>query len=482
VKPPLIDRIRAWLIRLDIRRRLSPLARLPRRLTPSGLHETLTVIAPIVPERVDALRALLARIDEEECRKAQCPLPGVSGVHIARWSILPRAVRASGVTAPETLVFWTVFDGTRDSHLEAVTTKARARLDEIYRHCRGYPGALAGTKDVERYLTEHASEADWVACFDGTPARSLEQVTKENLLHEKLREFLTRDWGDTSLSHIHLAARQWAASDDAYRWALQEPDRGHAPKLAPFGWAAALVLLVVCPLLFGVGTTLQVTASAIAIAVIAGVVWFIALTRAERSAQRSFVPASRHWFDRHSDDMRLRENEDSGMNRLTILTDVHPGWVRALTIRAVLWITNFQARRVLDGKLQGVETIHFAQWRLVDGGRRLLFMSNYDHRWDDYFRAFSENAAPGVNAIWSNTVGFPPTARLIGGGSRDLPQFQKSARTYQIPTDVWYFGYPKRWLTTRRINENTRIRVGLARHLTPPEVKAWLELVYADAS
>jgi len=449
----------------------------------SGVHQTLTVITPILQDRLENLRAALARIDEEECRRGQSPLPGVSGVHICRWSILPRAVRASGVCASETLVFWTVFDGTREAHLQTLTTGGgRARIDEVYQHCQDYPGAAARAEDVERYLTDHAPKRDSIACFDGTPARSVEQVFKEHLLLDWLRDFLTKDWGDTSLSHIHLAAKKWAASGDHLRWALQPPDQADAPKLAPKVLTAAVVLFALGCLLVGVGATLQLVAIALAIGVVGAAVWLFALTRAEQRAQRSFVPAARWWFDRHNDDIRLRENEDSGVNRLTILTDVHPGWVRALTIRAVLWITNFRARRVVDGKLQGVETIHFAQWRLVDRGRRLLFMSNYDHRWDDYFRAFSENAAPGVNAIWSNTVGFPPTFLLIGGGSRDLPQFQKSARTYQIPTDVWYFGYPKRSLTTRRINDNTLIRAGLSRNLTPPEVKEWLELVYADAS
>ena len=233
---------------------------------------------------------------------------------------------------------------------------------------------------------------------------------------------------------------------------------------------------------FGLVPVLRVVAILLGVAVGLVVAWLIGLHRAELRAERNFVPPSRPWFDAHNVATRLREREDAGMNRMTILTDVQPGFVRALTMRGVLAFMNFNARRVFDGKLQGIETIHFAQWRLVDHGRRLLFMSNYDHRWDDYFRAFSDNAAPGVNAIWGNTVGFPPTSLLIGGGSRDLPTFQRAARTYQVPTDVWFFGYSQRTLTTRRINDNTQIRAGLSRNLTPPEVKQWLELVYADAS
>ena len=455
---------------------------------PHGVHETLTVITPIPSDRVADLRTLLADIDDrihddrlppEERR----PLPGVDGIHVLRWAILPSAVRDSGITVPETLVFWTVFDGTRAEHLRRLTSgSARARIDEIYGHCEGYPGPRAAATDVARYLEERAPAGDWIACFDGTPGRTVADIHAEEDLRVRLRdEFLAaHDWGDVSLSHVYLRAKQWVRSERELRWALDPPDVGRARSLTPIAWIVVGVLAALCRA-FGVLSVVGLVAMLVGTAVGVVVAWLIGLHRAELRAERDFVGPSRPWFDAHNVAMRQREKEDAGMNRLTILTDMQPGFVRAWTIRAVLAFTNFSARRIFDGKLQGIETIHFAQWRLVDRGRRLLFMSNYDHRWDDYFRAFSDNAAPGVNAIWSNTVGFPPTSLLIGRGSRDLRTFQRAARTYQIPTDVWFFGYAQRTLTTRRINDNTQIRAGLSRHLTPPEVKEWLELVYADA-
>lgn len=453
-----------------------------------GAHETLTVITRIRDrgdrDHVDELRTLLKQIDDDVCREGECPLPGLGGtIHTVRWTILPRAVRGSGVTVDETLVFWTVFDGTLEDHLKALTSGAALqRLDEIYRHCEGYSAGELNT--LAAYLQRHTRTQGPIACFDGTPGRSVKQIEDEQQLHIRLRdEFLDkRDWGDTSHSHIYLEAKKWVASpNNDLQWALRAPEIDKPQSLQRPLWATLGVFLALCGVL-GVLPVLLATAIVLGVAVVISAAFVWALSRAEARAQRNFVPASRKWFAEHDDKIKLRENEQSGINRLTILTDVHPGFVRALTIRLVLWVVNFRAGRTVDGKLQGVETIHFAQWRLVDGGRRLLFMSNYDHRWDDYFRAFSDNAAPGVNAIWSNTVGFPPTFLLIAGGSRDLPQFQASARAYQIPTDVWWVGYKKRDFTTRRINENTRIREGLSRCLTPPEVKEWLELVYADAS
>ena len=447
--------------------------------TGAGPRTALTVVATIKPNHVEPLTTRLATIDRDECRNAKCPLPGLDDVHTVRWVILPDAVRESGVTVRPSLVFWTVFDCCLEDHIRALTENpaSRARLDEVYGHCEGYPTG-GGAGDVAAFLERHSVDRDWGACYDGVLGRTLRQTHDEDELRQRLKGFLDEgDWTGCPPSHIYLAAKAWIErTQPDLAWALEPPPKREPPSLRRLAWIGGLgaaVLVYTAPTLVGLflGTLL-----------IAAVAWLYLLHRDELRADENYVAPPRAWFAAHDAAIGTRENEDSGINRLTILTDVHPGWVRALTMRAVLWVVGLRARRATDGKLQGVETIHFAQWRLVDGGRRLLFMSNYDGRADDYFRDFSDNAAPGVNAIWSNTVGFPPTALLIGWGSRDLPRFQQSARAYQIPTDVWYFGYDRRSFTTKRINENTRIREGLSRFLTPPEVKEWLELVYADAT
>jgi hypothetical protein len=151
-------------------------------------------------------------------------------------------------------------------------------------------------------------------------------------------------------------------------------------------------------------------------------------------------------------------------------------------MRLVLWYVAFQTARNFDGKLQGVETIHFAEWRLVDGGKRLLFMSNFDGAALDYLADFSENATPGVNLIWSNTEGFPPTIALVGAGARDLEEFQNAARVHQIVTDVWYCGYGnRRRYSTRRINENRRVHRMLGTDPTPAEADAWVSMLEGRA-
>lgn len=219
-------------------------------------------------------------------------------------------------------------------------------------------------------------------------------------------------------------------------------------------------------------------AALVGIAAILAALWAVAFVFVvePREALR-WVPVPRQTFKDYDNYLKEADNERPGMNRLTIVTDVKGGVLRALTLRLVLWVVGFRARRNVEGRLMGVETIHFAQWRLVDGGRRLLFMSNYDGRALDYFADFSDNAAPGLNAIWGNTEGFPPTTAFLGNGARDLEEFQNAARVHQIATDVWYCGYPTRRFTTRRINDNWRIHQLLNGYPTPSEVDEWLDML-----
>ena len=75
---------------------------------------------------------------------------------------------------------------------------------------------------------------------------------------------------------------------------------------------------------------------------------------------------------------------------------------------------------------------------VIDGGKNLLFLSNYDGSWENYLDDFIDLASPGLTAIWSNTVGFPRSYFLVGGGSRDENLFKTMTRQSQVPSLVWY--------------------------------------------
>jgi hypothetical protein len=141
----------------------------------------------------------------------------------------------------------------------------------------------------------------------------------------------------------------------------------------------------------------------------------------------------------------------------------------------VLRILSFSGRHVyVQGALAKIQSIHFARWTLIDGGRRLLFFSNFDGSWQSYLGEFVDKSPAGITAIWSNCVGFPKTDGLTGGGAAWEASFRAYVRDHQTPTAVWYGAY--RNLSIRNINNNSRIRRGLVGSMTDTEARDWLAL------
>ncbi len=162
---------------------------------------------------------------------------------------------------------------------------------------------------------------------------------------------------------------------------------------------------------------------------------------------------------READNARSEDN--FAQNALSHLVAVKPGPMRRFGLRAA---HRYLARLTLDHfnfveQLGGIPSIHFAKWLLVDGGKRLLFLSNYDGSWESYLGDFVDQAAIGLNLAWSSTQGYPRTRALAFGGANDEERFKAWGRAHQRPTQVFYSAYPT--LSVSNINNNTWLRHGL---------------------
>ena len=112
-------------------------------------------------------------------------------------------------------------------------------------------------------------------------------------------------------------------------------------------------------------------------------------------------------------------------NHFASVAPVKPGWFRWIVLKTVLKLIHVLAAVVSNqGSLSGITSIHFARWVVVDGGKKLLFLSNYDGSWENYLDDFIDQTSEGLTAIWSNTVGFPQTSfpGLWGSTQRDPVQ------------------------------------------------------------
>ena len=146
--------------------------------------------------------------------------------------------------------------------------------------------------------------------------------------------------------------------------------------------------------------------------------------------------------------------------------------VRDLELRVALRGLDYAARHVFArDNLAGVRSIHFARWVLLDGGKRVVFASNYDGSQESYMSDFIDRVAWGVNLVFSNGVGYPPTRWLVFGGARDEQRYKAYLRNHQLPS-VWFSAYPT--LSARNVDDNSALRDGLAGALTEEGARKWL--------
>jgi hypothetical protein len=257
-----------------------------------------------------------------------------------------------------------------------------------------------------------------------------------------------------SPTELRASIQQFVRSKPEFRWAETCPKPKRETRLERAGYyARAVAALPAVPLLLAAAPVALVTL----------------LVKELTDKPKTDAPAAAHV-------RALSDAEDLGVaNHLASVIPIKPGPFRLLTLRVVLYALNLIARiRANEGELGGITSIHFAHWSVIDGGKRLLFVSNYDGSWESYLNDFIDRAAIGLTAVWSNTDGFPRTCFLLFRGARDGPRFKHWARANQTATTAWYRAYDGLGMAT--IENNSAIREGLFGPIDDDEkLREWLQ-------
>ena len=160
---------------------------------------------------------------------------------------------------------------------------------------------------------------------------------------------------------------------------------------------------------------------------------------------------------------------------MTLWFSVRPSWIRRILLRMILFGSDRGCRHFwTDGKLTDIKTIHYARIMQVDGGRTMLFMSDYDGGLGSYLDDFIGIGGRGVIPISSSVDGCPKTRWLFAQANPDTlgPRWKGMIRRYQLETSFWYNAYPL--LSVQNIIENARLRDELfAETLTEDAALRW---------
>ena len=166
-------------------------------------------------------------------------------------------------------------------------------------------------------------------------------------------------------------------------------------------------------------------------------------------------------------------------NSVTLYLPVKPWWTRRFLLWVVLWGSERGTRHFWTaGALADIDTIHYARILQVDGGRSMLFLSDYDGSLNRYLDDFVGVGSRAVIPISSNLAGCPPTRWLFAQADPATfdGRWRGMIRRYQLEEVLWYSAYPD--LAVREILANARIRAGLvADEMTEDDARDWLRLL-----
>lgn len=366
---------------------------------------------------------------------------------------------------------------------------------------------------LQQWLAGYTSGAD--GGFVGARDRTVRQVHREHALYRAVREQAARLTAGQRLDSDALALRlsHWAAESGEFEWARTPAPRsffrrgglgkvivllGTVAVLLVAGMVAAWWLKSVCLAWYWQWPALVLSSLAVLVvtAVVALVLSPLALM-AVSVLRRAWRPVSQHLkrWDRARHGRATREVPRAHQvhpmvsrceaelidrpNHIVSLTEVrspfvwHAGWLR-LWLGVITWFGRWCFVNGVLGKATGIK---YGHWHVVDGGRRLLFCSNYDGSFGGYLGEFIAGATVGVNLFWRRTRllprkaaapghpavlharEFPPTRCLAWHGGCEHEQWFKTyARDSMLPHLYLYQAYAH---SQAEIERATRLRDAL---------------------
>jgi hypothetical protein len=386
----------------------------------------LLMIAPVRPGEERLLADALNLFGNDIRGRRTTPdapridFPGSATIHFARLALLEDPDRGAGCAR---LLLATDFDGPLDEHLAELLRRTR-RPEAIWGRLVGY----TGPDEFAAFVRGHRVVPDaYYRAFPGTTLASMRRaIGFTSAYHACLAEpdpSFSRPTLPDALRVSRILHRFWNM--------VSTPFRVVTRAWQTIGEVMALGRRHGIEPIFSAALRINATLNR---------VWWI------RPFNRLFQNAPRPRPSTHSQaDPRWRAQpippgyppEDAVLqNQLTLVTDIRLGETHRLA--AVLALIDLYGRRLsTPGLLVGISTIHTVRWAIIDHGRRLLMVSNYDNTWENYIDEFAEMILSGLDALWCSAPDYPVA------GAQDVAALKQFLRRHQAPANVFYSALPE---------------------------------------
>jgi hypothetical protein len=357
---------------------------------------------------------------------------------------------------PLCLAFLGDVDGEESAFLDELAKRATPGLRALFSCCEQF----SADTDLLSWIQERraSSVANYVNCRGRTVRQVHEEAAVRHAVEQHLRSN-SDEFQTISARELHGRLREFVrVESSAGRLRLSPPND------TPLGWSIRNFLHLV-----GVPFLLLLALPLLLLAAPFYIIW---LRRLEKTDPEICPSVDQKYGE------ELSRSEDHDVtNQFSAMGSLKPGIVRLLTTMGVLLTVDYAARHLArPGRLGRIRSIHFARWVFVKGKRRMVFFSNYDGSVESYMDDFINKTGFGLNASFSNGIGYPRVNYLLFGGCADERKYKEFLRRHTLPTQVWYKAYPG--LTAIDLERNTLVRKGLeSAELSETEARAWAALL-----
>ena len=441
-------------------------------------QQMVCVVTPDWPGQVDAVPAMQAALDRV--------MEAMGCVHFASIAALPPAPGSAPGSLPSLMLELAVDEDI--THADLVGRLVDQGLEALWPLYGPNSGAaLIGTSERATWLR------GWLLChaigahggYVGARDRTVQQILKEQELYLQVRA--KADWltaaGPLESQALALKLSAWALGQEAFAWARMPAPRnlwrrgglkrsrnalGMVALLLGCGAVATRIASDVCvawycewPLLLGL-VALQLVALAVVVLLLSPLM--LSVMTARRSLSGGLGRLVRRWDRaRHARATRevpraqqvhpLVQRGEAALlgrpNHMISLTELRtPGVWHATCLKCGLGLITWVGRWLFaHGTLGSATGIRFGHWHVIDGGRRLLFCSNFDGSFGGYLGEFIAGATVGVNLFWSHTRLLPRPAAAPGHPevqhARDFPPLRWGGLTGGCQFEQWFKTYAR---------------------------------------
>jgi hypothetical protein len=438
------------------------------------VHAGFSFVCRVKPEEVDAASALLKDLRQ----RAEQLFGGSKTTHFLSGAVLP--VQHRGKRAlPATLLFLTSYWGPTRAHLQELVALAGPELRALFGHCEGFPGRSCTDKELVRFMARHRRPDTF---YSGMHNVTRQDVLDERALRTEIEAYVDREADELSrLQPEEVRARIQAFVQSRPELPASRPWRRRTLDMLVMHRHVIMVAALAALLVFTTISWWLTRSSALGVAAGTGWIGLVGLllflgflvwsTREYEKTLDTFVAG------RQPDDKVKaihRTQLQPVINEMTVAGPIKDGWWRPLLLRIALWVV---ARYVTTARIT-IPTVATARWLAIDGGQRLIFVSNFTNMSEGYVRDFIDikDGAARINLLFGWGHGYPTTELLYKRGAQeDSNGFIHVVNLQQHLTELWYCPYKD--ICIDNIVINRKLRQGLHDERNRFQAQQWLRLL-----